>query len=118
MSGPRVISGHVRLDEALEQSSGTLYVRVEDVSRVDAAAEVVAEIAIPVTHPLVAGAELPFALEVPNVDDQARYSVRAHLDTTGSRRIDPGDRISMQSYPVATLGHPDEAMIVARKVEP
>jgi uncharacterized lipoprotein YbaY len=116
MTGPREISGQVRVAEALDQPSSTLYVRVEDVSRVDAAADVVAEIAIPIDHPLAAGTELPFTLTVPEIDDQAHYSVRAHLDTTGSRRIDDGDRISMQSYPVATFGHPDEAVIEARKV--
>jgi uncharacterized lipoprotein YbaY len=116
MSGPREISGQVRLHEALEQPSGTLYVRVEDVSRADAAAELVAEIAIPIDHPLAAGAVVPFSLAVPDIDDQAHYAVRAHLDTTGTRRIDPGDRISTQSYPVATFGHPDEAIIVARTV--
>ena len=116
MTGPREISGHVLMAEALDLPSSTLYVRVEDVSRVDAAADVVAEIAIPVDHPLAEGAELPFTLTVPDIDDQAHYSVRAHLDTTGSRRIDSGDRISMQSYPVATFGNPDEAIIDARKV--
>jgi Type III secretion system lipoprotein chaperone (YscW) len=116
MMGSRTMTGQVRLHEALEQSSSTLYVRVEDVSRVDDAAEVVAEIAIPIDHPLVAGAELPFTLTLPEINDQAHYSIRAHLDTTGTRRIDPGDRISMQSYPVATFGHPDEATILARKV--
>jgi uncharacterized lipoprotein YbaY len=116
MSGPREISGQVRVAEALEPSPCTLYVRVEDVSRVDAAAEIVAEISIPIDHPLAAGAAVPFKLTVPDIDDQAHYAIRAHLDTTGSRRIDPGDLISMESYPVATFGHSDEAIIVARKV--
>jgi hypothetical protein len=102
--------------EALDQPTATLYVRIENVSRADTAADIVAEASIPVHRPLAAGDMLPFALEIPDVDEQAQYSLRVHLDTTGTRHIDPGDRISMQSYPVATFGHPDEAIIVAKKV--
>lgn len=116
MSDPRTVTGHVRMLEALEQPGGTLYVRIEDVSRADAPAELIAETAIPIERPLAAGEELPFTLEIPALDAAAHYSLRAHLDTTGTRRIDPGDRISTQSSPVATFGHPSKAIIVARKV--
>lgn len=116
MSDPQIVTGHVRLLEALDQPAGTLYVRVEDVSRADAASEVIAETAITIDRSLAAGEELPFSLEMSALDPRAHYSLRAHLDTTGTRRIDPGDRISTESYPVVTFGNPSEATIVAHKV--
>ncbi|MFM9979138.1 MAG: YbaY family lipoprotein [Sphingomonadaceae bacterium] len=116
MRGPRTVRGQVRMLEALEHPEGVLYVRVEDVSRADAAAEVVAEVAFPINRQLAVGESLPFSLTVPEVDDRAHYSLRAHLDTTGSGRIEPGDRISIASHPVITFGYPDEAVLDAHKV--
>jgi hypothetical protein len=116
MRGPRILSGRVRLREALEQSGATVHVRVEDVSRADAAATLVAEAILPLRSPLAAGAELPFSLAIPDVDERARYSVRVHVDTTGSGDITAGDRISTVAHPVLTQGNPDDIVIEAKKI--
>lgn len=106
----RKVTGTVHLAEALP-AGATLHIYVEDVSRADAAATRVAELATPLDRPLAAGASLPFALNVPEVDARVRYNVRVHLDATGSGTVTSGDQITTQSYPVLTPGAPDEIAI-------
>lgn len=116
MTGPRTVSGRVRLREAIGQPGATLRVKLEDVSRADDAATLVAEAILPIVRPLEAGVELPFALAVPEVDDHACYNVRVHVDLTGSGDITAGDRISTAAYPVLTQGNPDDVTIEAREI--
>lgn len=116
MSGARTLFGRVRLREAIGKAGATLRVKLEDVSRIDAAATLVAEAVFPIARPLDAGAELPFALAVPEVDDRARYNVRAHVDLTGSGDITAGDRISTAAHPVLTQGDPDDVTIEAIEI--
>ena len=116
MTTPKTVFGLVRLREAISQPGGVLRVKLEDVSRIDAAARLIVEVAVPITHPLDAESELPFTLVVPDVDDSAHYNVRAHVDMTGSGMISPGDRVSTVAHPVLTQGYPNEVTIEAREV--
>jgi len=85
-----------------------LVVRVEETSRADAAATVLAEwrrtdVALPGP-----GDPVPFAIEVPAglVDRRARYTVRAHVDVSGTGDVTQGDLVSTRAHPVLTAGHP------------
>jgi hypothetical protein len=91
-------------------------VRVEDVSHADRRAEVVAEHVQSLDTPLREGAELPFSLDVPELDPRRRYGVRVHVGTTGSADVMEGDLISTQSYAVLTFGHPDHVRVEVRKI--
>jgi uncharacterized lipoprotein YbaY len=62
-------------------------------------------------------AGLTFALSGPPPDPQARYIVQVHVDLDGDGAISHGDFVTMQSYPVLTLGHPHEIAVVVRQVE-
>lgn len=117
MSGiASTVSGEVCLLERLDAPGGTLRISVADVSRVDAPGLVVADQQIALDEPLAAGAQVPFTLTVPAVESKASYIVQAHLDTTGSSTITPGDRISMRAYPVLTGGYPASVTIEVRTV--
>lgn len=113
-----VVLGSVVIpDDITEPLTGTMIVVVEDVSRADAPSEVVGE------HrqagvTLEAGAALPFMIEVPanRINERRSYSVRAHIDVSGSGEIDKGDLISTQSYPVLTRGRGIEARIEVHRV--
>jgi putative lipoprotein len=100
-------------------TSGTadLVVQVEDVSRADAPSIVIAEERRPGV-PLQAGATVPFEIEVPagSIDDKGMYSVRAHLDVSGSGTVEVGDLVSTQSHPVLTHGYGDEAKVGVKRV--
>ncbi|WP_414222682.1 YbaY family lipoprotein [Cupriavidus necator] len=116
MNGQRTLTGRVRLREAIGKTGATLRVLLEDVSRTDAAATLVAEAAFPIARPLDAGTELPFSLTVAQIDGRARYNVRVHVDMTGSGEITAGDRISTVAHPVLTQGNPDDVTIEAREI--
>jgi uncharacterized lipoprotein YbaY len=94
-----------------------LIVQVEDVSRADAPSPVVAQQRQPDVA-LNARAALPFELTVPadRVEPRHSYSVRAHVDVSGTGSIERGDLISTQSYPVLTRGYGDEATVTVRPV--
>lgn len=59
------------------------------------------------------GAALPFAVDVPagRIDPRYSYSVRVHIDTSGSGEVERGDLVSTQACPVLTHGHGEEVRI-------
>ncbi len=98
------VMGTVVLAQAVHApvaAAGRLRVLVEEVSRADAAATVVARLDLPLPAGLQAGQELAFKLRTPLPAPGQQHSLRVHLDSNGSGRIEPGDQISTQSYPVA-----------------
>jgi putative lipoprotein len=115
MSGQRRVTGVVMapLDVA---PGATIHVRVEDVSRADAASVLIAEQVTVLSHTMFAGQGIPFECAVPDVDPRARYSVRVHVDRDGSGVIKQGDLISTQSYPALTHGAPDRVEVAVVQV--
>jgi putative lipoprotein len=118
MSDERVVRGEVTLPaEAEPVEAAEVVIQVEDVSRADAPSVVVAEQRLHGVS-LRPGETLPFAVEVPGdrVDPQSHYSVRIHVDVSGSGDVESGDFVSTQSYPVLTRGHGDEVRAEVQRV--
>ena len=76
--------------------------RIEDVSHADAPAKIVARnVQEEVTIPQDEGESLLFAIQYPtSADPGSRYTVRVHVDVTGTETVTPGDFLSTVSYPV------------------
>jgi putative lipoprotein len=102
---------------AAARGAAELIVQIEDVSRADAPSKVVAETRIPNPR-LEPGKAVPFELEVPEaaIEDKGMYSVRAHVDMSGSGEVEEGDLLSTQSYPVITRGYTEEARVEVRQI--
>jgi putative lipoprotein len=118
MEETNTVHGKVVLPNVeLPGASGDLIVQVEDVSRADAPSVVVGE-QRQSGVPLVAGAVLPFKVEIPAgvVDPSHSYSVRVHLDVSGSGKVEIGDLVTTQSYPVLTRGYGNEAKVAVKRV--
>ena len=99
------VSGTVLLSEAAPEAPGAVArIFVEEVSRADAAATIVARLEIPGAVLRAAGGTLPFSLAVERIDPAKRYAVRIHIDADGDGRIGAGDHVSTESYPVITQG--------------
>jgi len=112
-----LVSVEVTFEDAESFSGATVYVRLEDVSRADVAARVIAEqvlrdVSLRPGRP----AKLMINLRGKAVDEQARYAVRVHADLDGDGQISRGDYISMESYPVLTFGNPNEAIVRVHRV--
>lgn len=116
MNEVRHVRGRIRLPEGdLPPEALSIVVAVEDVSRADAPSIVVAEQHL--EHVPLSG-DIAFAVEVPGerVQEQARYTVRVHVDVTGTGIVERGDLVSTQSHPVLTGGNPDEASVPVKVV--
>lgn len=118
MSSKRTVRGEIHLPKAdVPGARAEVRVLIEDVSRADAYSPVIA-----VQHqhavPLEDACVVPFEVEVPEeaVDPGNDYSIRVHIDISGSGEIEVGDFVSTQSYPVLTRGYPSEAKVDVRKV--
>lgn len=97
-----MIEGDVTLDAVPAAISGaTLTVRLEDVSRTDASSKVIAQVEFPsISVEPGSNRSIPFQVEVPRLDPNARYILSAHLDVNNSGAITAGDYITMESVPV------------------
>ena len=78
---------------------------LEDVSRIDASAEVVLTETLPgLEHAPNEETRIPFLLCGAVPSERAHYSIRVHIDRQGDGEIREGDLITKQSYPVAVGG--------------
>jgi uncharacterized lipoprotein YbaY len=109
----RTVRGEVVVPPDAPPTEGAeLVVQVEDVSRADAPSRVVAEHRVRGVQ-MRGGVVMPFEVEVPadEIDPAAHYSVRVHVDASGSGDVEKGDLVSTQSHPVLTHGYGDEARV-------
>ena len=112
------VRGQVVLpDVELAGQTADFIIQVEDVSRADAPSTVVGEQRIPRVA-LKSGMSLPFTVEIPadRIVSNHSYSVRVHVDMSGSGKVEKADLITMQSYPVLTQGHGNEVNVSVRRV--
>ncbi|QTF90926.1 YbaY family lipoprotein [Halomonas sp. BM-2019] len=115
----QLVHGMLLLGQEIASFSGaTLHVYLEDVGRVDAPSLTLAAVSIPnIRHQAGRESRLDFTLRGGPVDTAAHYSVRAHVDLASNGRLDPGDLITVQSYPVLTFGHPDRVVLRVKEIE-
>lgn len=101
--------------------AATLIVRVEDASRINAAAKVISEHRITnISRSPVHRDPVPFAIELSpfeNADGLSCYTLRVHVDVDSSGQISLGDYISTQSYPLDRLSSTDFLRVVVHPVE-
>lgn len=112
------VTGRIVLpDSAVPSKSARVIVQIEDVSRADAPSLVIAEQALENVK-LSPGHVIPFVVTVPVgvLDPHNHYSVRTHIDVSGSGTVDRGDFVSTQSHPVLTRGAGNEAVIPVKLV--
>ncbi len=116
MSETRVVRGEVVIPPLAAKATADLVVQIEDTSRADAPSVVVAEQRQRID--LDGEAVVDFEVEVPTDRIEARndYSVRVHVDVSGSGHVDVGDLVSTRSYPVLTHGYGDRARVDVQKV--
>jgi uncharacterized protein (DUF2141 family) len=51
------------------------------------------------------------------INIRARYAVSVHIDVDGNGKINSGDFINMESYPVLTYGYPDNILVYVRQIK-
>jgi len=112
------VTGTIVFGSDLEPFVGaTVYVRLEDVSRIDAPALVVAEM---VLQEVRAGGQAPprleFTIELPPLNPRARYGVRVHVDVDADGQIGAGDYVSTISHPVKAGGGATMLIIPVKRV--
>jgi uncharacterized lipoprotein YbaY len=99
--GETSISGTIEFRDVREAAHNvTVYVRVQDVGRVDASASTVAEQALQGVNIIPGAPPIPFTVDGIPQNPRARYVVRVHADVDGDGRVSRGDYVSTQSYPV------------------
>ena len=101
------VRGSVELPDNAPETAATVRIRVEDVTRADAGAVVAGE---QVLHGVFLRG-LRFEVPVDDVDPDARYVVRVHVDLAGTGVLSAGDLLTTQSVPVLTRGAPDTVTV-------
>ena len=110
--GGASLSGTIEFRDAREARDVTVHVRVQDTSRVDAAAVTVAEQIL--ERVTIAPGSPPLMFRVTGIphNPQARYTVRVHADVDGNGVVSRGDYVSTQSYHVDTAAPHPIAIVV------
>jgi uncharacterized lipoprotein YbaY len=113
-----LVSGSIILGGEVGSFAGvTVYVRLEDISRADAPAVLMAEHALEgVSHQAGTEDSLDFALYGLPPAEGADCNVSVHVDVDGDGEVSRGDYITVESYPVITRGAPDRVRVRLEKV--
>jgi uncharacterized lipoprotein YbaY len=113
------VRGDVKLGPTSGSFSGAvLRIYLEDVSRADVAANVVAEFVVTGVEHTAGDVSLwPYEIQLESVDSRIHYALRAHVDRQGDGRVGIGDCVSTQSYPVLTFGAADRATVEVRQID-
>lgn len=112
------VTGEIILAKEMDSFfDAVVHIYLEDVSLQDNPSMIVAQQMIRnVSHEKKIESRLPFALHADNINKYLNYSVFVHIDMQGDGKINLGDYISMQSYPVLTLGYPDKIFVSVKHV--
>lgn len=117
-----LVSGHVVFEAGSPKfDSAILTVRLQDVGLSDAPATVVAEYSKKISY-TGNGQKYEFELDSseddPGIDPLTSYVVSAHVSLHDDDPTDirVGDYLTMQSYPVLTLGHSDSVEVEVKRV--
>jgi uncharacterized lipoprotein YbaY len=94
-------------DRALRSAS--IRVRIEDVSRADAAAQLLGELVIAaISDAEVEQGRVPFEIELDDraASDRAALTIRAHVDVDADGKVGPGDFVTTEyiAVPRDTVG--------------
>lgn len=109
------VTGEITFEDGTQPFSGaTLIVRLEDVSLMDVAANLVTQQVM--RDVAYDGTPIPFELHANSTNDNTRYRVSAHVSFDGSEEIAKGDFITMQNYGVLTHGNPNRVQVQVRRV--
>jgi uncharacterized lipoprotein YbaY len=114
----RILEGEVLFDDLrIPIDHAIVRIRLEDVSRADAASEVVSEIVLnDVALVPEERVSIPFSMRHPALAAKGRYSIAVHADVDGDGDITSGDYITMQSFPVTPSESHERMSVHVRKV--
>jgi uncharacterized lipoprotein YbaY len=112
------IEGEILTDDDNAINNATIYVRIEDTNRADAPSEIVAE---HILRNIKFGSDsgkyvIPFDINIPFVEENRRYTVSVHVDTNGNGKMDKGDYINMESYPVPAKEDKKKVVIKVKQI--
>jgi uncharacterized lipoprotein YbaY len=114
-----LVKGMILFDDDVEPLTGAIvYVRLEDVSRVDAPAKIAAE---QVIRGVRTGGDvrfLHFAIrgDEDELEPHARYVVRVHVDVDNDGEVSVGDYVSTASHPIFPNSLPATVSIPVHRV--
>ena len=113
----RAISGTIQFEDVRRPATDvTVYVRVEETSRLDAPASRIAEVVLRGVHLFPGSPPIPFTVHDVFFDPSEHYVVQVHADVDGDGQVTRGDYVSVQSYPVLTSAHAGGVAIAVREV--
>jgi hypothetical protein len=119
MSIQCLVEGEIRFEDSGSSfAGGTAYIRLEAASQIDAASSIIAEQVIQdVSHQTGGDERLRISLRGEMPREETRCIVTVHIDMGGDGEVSQGDYITMESYPVLTLGYPQQISVTVRQVK-
>jgi uncharacterized lipoprotein YbaY len=114
-----LVKGEILFGDYTKSFSGaTIYVRLEDVSKLDAPSKVISEQAIRnVSYDSDDNKVINFELYGTIPDSRASYAVSVHVDLNNDGKLNLGDLINMESYPVITYSNSNTVSVHVKEIK-
>lgn len=114
-----VVKGEIILSQELRSFSGAAAnVYLEDVTLIDAPSNCIdKQVITDINHQRGITNSVKFTLNSETCDENARYTITAHISINENDKIQCGDFMTMESYPVLTFGYPHRVLIKVLEVK-
>ena len=113
----RRIRGTIQISGVQQPCEADVYVRLEEVSRADAAATRVTETVLRGVQLRPGFGAIPFELQDVSTKPGGRYAVRVHVDVDRDGKVSRGDYVSTQSHCMTSTDYDTPFNIVVREVQ-
>ena len=98
-------------------ANATIYVKLEDVTLMDAPSKVISEQVINNVHYDPANQnKIKFVIYGEIINPQACYSISVHVDVDRDNKLSSGDFINTESFPVLTHGYSDTVSVRVKQL--
>jgi uncharacterized lipoprotein YbaY len=115
---PLLRGGIVFIEKINSFANATIYVRLEDVTLIDAPSKVILEQVINnVYYDQADQDKIEFVIYGEIINKQARYSISVHIDVDRDSKLSSGDFVNTESFIILPYGHTDNVSIRVRQLK-
>lgn len=96
-----IIKGSLNIKDSESEIGGSVaYIRILNAEKADVESKIIAETNILIPDGLKSSKNIPFEIEIGEIEFNRNCILFAHLDLNDDKKISLGDYITMQSYPL------------------
>jgi uncharacterized lipoprotein YbaY len=112
------MEGEIKIEDGNAFDKATIYVRIEDTSEADTSSKILSEQKLENVsfNPDVDQHVIRFNISIPTIEKNRMYTVSVHIDINGNGKLDKGDYINMESFPLPLQDSKNKLVVKVKQI--